>query len=438
MKKWSKTAFVLSLGLLMVSCGRDSNHEGFRRMENGAYMKFYSKGDSEVMPRLGDEATFEMAQYFNDSLLFTTAGEEPMRIVLKKADFQGDVSDGLLMMHVGDSARLSVLADSVLITMLGMEEVPEEYTGKSIYYDLKLISVKPAEVLEAERKTLLDSLKRVEEEFLSPLLNDSRNTLTESGLIVMEKTGKGKCAQLGDFVNFDFIICGPSGDTILNTFVVEPIEIQYGEEFISEGFMEAIGMVPEGGSMRFVIPSELAFDSAGYERFIQPYTPLAVLLKMNSVMDKATYEKRQAELEAKKEAELDRLMKMESKVIEDYIKANGIMETPTESGLYIIRKEEGKGNLAQWGDDVAVHYVLSNLSGDEIESSYEFSEPLRFRIGNNEMIPAIEEALMTMAPGAKVRLVVPSMLGFGEVAIDEELLPAYTPLLIDLELVSVK
>ena len=52
------------------------------------------------------------------------------------------------------------------------------------------------------------------------------------------------------------------------------------------------------------------------------------------------------------------------------------------------------------------------------------------------MIPAIEEAILTMSPGEKVKLIVPSKLGFGEVSIDEEYLPAYTPLIIDLELVS--
>ncbi len=438
MKKWSKLALVLSLGLLVVSCGNDSIYKGFQRMENGAYMKFYSKGDSEVMPRLDDEATFEMAQYFNDSLLFTTFGNEPMRIVLKKADFQGDVSDGLQMMHVGDSARLVVLADSVLITMLGMEEVPAEYVGKPIYYDLKLLSVKSSEVLAAERKALLDILKGEENAFLTPLRDDSKNTQTESGLIILEKSGKGKPAKMGEYVDFDFTMCNPKGDTIMNSFGIEAVEMQYGEEFICEGFTEALGLVPAGGSMRFVIPSELAFDSAGYEHYIQPFTPLVVLLRMNSVMDKETYEKRQAELEAKKEAELERLMSMESKVIEDYIKANGISETPTESGLYIIRKEEGKGDLAKWGDHVAVHYILSNLKGDEIESSYEYEQPFEFRIGNNEMIPAIEEAVMTMAPGAKVTLITPSELAFGEFAIDDELLPPYSPMKIELELVEIK
>ena len=170
---WASALFVF---LMLASCGDDGIYSGFEKMENGAYMKFYSKGSSEVMPRLKDEATFEMVQYFNDSLLFTTAGDEPMRIILTKPDFIGDVADALVMMHVGDSARLVVIADSVFSVTLQMEESPEEYAGKPIYYDLKLLSVKPFEELEAERKALLDSLQWKEEEFLASVRNDAKNT----------------------------------------------------------------------------------------------------------------------------------------------------------------------------------------------------------------------------------------------------------------------
>ena len=427
----------IAVVMMLASCGEESPYPGFKKMDNGAYMKFYNKGGSDVTPRLGDEVTIEMAQYFNDSLLFSTADDKPMSLVLTEPDFKGDVVDGLLMMHVGDSARLLVPADSVLTILLQMEEVPEEYVGKPIFYDLKLISVKPSEELEAEHMALLDSLKREEEAYLKPLHDDANNKLTESGLVIMELSGKGKTAQMGDYVNFDFTVCTAQGDTIMNSFGVEPVEMQYGEEFIGEGVTEAIGMVPEGGMMRFVVPSSLAFDSVGYEEFILPYTPLVMRLKMNKVMDKETYEKHKAAEEAKQAAEKERLKNKESQAIADYIKSNSITEQPTESGLYILNREEGEGNVAQWGDEVAVHYVLRNLKGEPIESSYDYGRPMVFTVGGGEMIHAIDEALMTMAPGAKVTLLTPSELAFGEFILGESL-PPYSPLIIDLELVEIK
>ena len=438
MKSYIKSLFVALLPLLMVACNNsDSIYTGFKQMESGAYMKFYHHGDSKVKPEFDDEVTFEMSQFFNDSMLFTTVGDKPMCMVLKKPDFVGDIPDALRMMHVGDSACLLVMSDSVFVAMMKME-APEQFAGKPIYYDLKLLSVRPAEVVQAERKAHIDSLRVAELDFLASLRESPKSTVTESGIIVLEKQGRNKCAKMGDFLNFDFTLCCPTGDTIMNTFGVEPVEMQYGEEFFSDGFNTALGMVPAGGTMRFVIPSKLAFDSLGYEQYIDPYTPLVVSMKMNSVLDKETYEKQQAALKAEKEAERERKLKLESEAIAKWIKDNDVKESPTESGLYIIRQKGGAGDLAKAGDMVSVHYELINMDGVVLESSYDYDSPLSFQLGNGEMIPAIEEALLTMAPGEKVKLIVPSELGFGEVSIDEEWLPAYTPLIIDLELVSIQ
>ena len=158
---------------------------------------------------------------------------------------------------------------------------------------------------------------------------------------------------------------------------------------------------------------------------------------MNKVMDKVTYEKQKAAEEAKQAAEKERRKNMESQAIANYIKSNNITVLPTDSGLYILNREEGEGEVAQWGDEVAVHYVLRNLKGEPLESSYDYGRPMVFTVGGGEMIHAIDEALMTMAPGAKVTLLTPSELAFGEFDLGESL-PPYSPLIIDLELVEIK
>ena len=442
MIKLQKLLAVSAIALLLCSCNNDSVFPGFTQMENGAYMKFYSKGDSEVTPRLHDGLTVEMAQYFDDSLLFTTAGQKTIYLELEKADFVGDVSDALLMMHVGDSARLAVLADSVFQAMMGTE-APEEYAGKPIYYDLKLVSVKPFEEIEAENKALLDSLKAEEQSILEPFRNNPNYRLTESGLIVLSQSGKGRVAEKDEFVNFDFCLSTLDDDTIMCSFGVEPVDFQIGsiaidkeEVFICKGFTEALGMVSKGGTINFIIPSALGFDSTGYEQIILPYTPLKAKAMVHEILSKEQYDKKVEEQEKQHQAEAERMMALEQTMISDYVEKNGITETPTESGLYIINREEGNGDLAQWGETVKVHYIIHNLKGDFVESSYDY-DPLPFTIGQCEMILAIEEAVMTMNKGAKVRLISPSKLAFGEYVIDEELLPAYSPMVIDLELVEI-
>ena len=126
----------------------------------------------------------------------------------------------------------------------------------------------------------------------------------------MSKTGNGKTAEMGDYVNFDFLMCSLSGDTILNSFDVMPLDFQYGsEDFLSKGFTDVVGMVPEGGRMNCVLPSSLAFDSVGYEDVVLPYTPLRVELRMNSIMSKEAREKFIADQEEKRKAEREMVMK---------------------------------------------------------------------------------------------------------------------------------
>ena len=56
------------------------------------------------------------------------------------------------------------------------------------------------------------------------------------------------------------------------------------------------------------------------------------------IFEKSPVKLPQKVAEAAKEAEAERMMAAEAVRIANYVKANGITETPTESGIYIIRQ----------------------------------------------------------------------------------------------------
>ena len=62
---------------------------------------------------------------------------------------------------------------------------------------------------------------------------------------------------------------------------------------------------------------------------------------------------------------------------------------------------------------------------------------LKLVYGNNEMVPGIEEAVGNMRVGGKATIIVPSVMGFGDIAIDKDL-PAYSTVIFDLELIDVQ
>ena len=88
------------------------------------------------------------------------------------------------------------------------------------------------------------------------------------------------------------------------------------------------------------------------------------------------------------------------------------------------------------GDLVSIHYNLYNIEDKLIETNFN-EEPLQFVYGNNEMVPGIEEAVGKMRVGGKATIIVPAMMGFGDIAIDKEL-PAYSTVIFDIELIDVQ
>ena len=67
----------------------------------------------------------------------------------------------------------------------------------------------------------------------------------------------------------------------------------------------------------------------------------------------------------------------------------------------------------QKGSLVTMHYTGTFADGEEFETSYG-KEPLVFRVGNNEIIPGLELAVLGMEVGEKKDVAVPPELGYGE------------------------
>lgn len=73
---------------------------------------------------------------------------------------------------------------------------------------------------------------------------------------------------------------------------------------------------------------------------------------------------------------------------------------------------EGEGTPARTGRHVEVAYVVRLADGREMDRA-EMERPLRFRIGDKSMIPALDAAVREMREGGARQLVVPPRLGYG-------------------------
>jgi peptidylprolyl isomerase len=140
---------------------------------------------------------------------------------------------------------------------------------------------------------------------------------------------------------------------------------------------------------------------------------------------------------------IGKLQNKESKEIEDRIaierstvNAKYPQAKTTESGLKYIVTLEGKGLPPPAGAKVKVHYTGWLLNGKKFDSSRDRNRAFRFVVGRGQVIKGWDEAIMSMKPGGKRKLIIPPHLAYGDKAVGGGLIPANSTLLFDVSLES--
>lgn len=139
----------------------------------------------------------------------------------------------------------------------------------------------------------------------------------------------------------------------------------------------------------------------------------------NADMEKenlASYDKMEKEgLEAfNKDAKAQEQKKKDEKEIENYLTANHIQTQRTPWGDYIQILSPGDGTKPKPGQFVMVRYTGSDLAGKVFDSNTAPGRALLpAQIGGGGSIRGFEDALKQLSKGAKVKIFIPSVIGYG-------------------------
>lgn len=107
----------------------------------------------------------------------------------------------------------------------------------------------------------------------------------------------------------------------------------------------------------------------------------------------------------------------------------------------IYRKQmlEGSGPAIQQGSEISIHYKGKFINGYVFDDSYERTEALNFVYGKQlQVLDGLNIGLNKMKEGGKLKIYISSQSGFGEGGSLMGIVPPFTPLIYEIEIIKVK
>ena len=191
----------------------------------------------------------------------------------------------------------------------------------------------------------------------------------------------------------------------------QPISFTLGQGQVIKGWDEGIALLQVGDKALFTIPPAIAYGANGAGGVIPPNATL--------------------------------IFEVELLGVKEPVKPWDVKSTDTvttASGLQYIVVEKTKNTdavIPQSGQTVDVHYTGFLLNGKVFDSSVERGQPFSFELGQGRVIKGWDEGLALMQVGDKLRLIIPSSLGYGPNGAGGQIPPNAT-LVFDVELINVK
>ena len=434
-ESYKKITVVILLATVIFSCVNSNDPNGFKKSGNGTLYKVHYRGNDTTKITEGEIVTVNIQYRTDDTLIFSSIdSDNPMTFPVIQPTFKGDLYESLTLMGTGDSMSIAVVADSFYLETAKLPSLPEFIKpGSYLYYDIKVIEHLTTQEYQ-HKKSKEEKVK------LQNYINNNDISVepTESGLyIIQTEKGRGtKTPVPGDMCQIYIEVKELNGNELYSNFGERPLDIEYGKGFDTKGFTEGLGLLHEGETAMFIVPSWLGVGSQGMDG-VDAFTTLLYKVKLIAIR---TLEEVQADRKRYKEEdekEKARLKKIEPEVIQNYLKTNNIYLDSTETGLYFKELKSGNGIFPDSGSIVTVEYIHYDLNGNVIQSSYEDDKPFSFVVGTGAVIKGWEEAIGKMSKGSKAWMLIPSKLGYRGYQRTKEIKP-YSPLVFELEVTDVK
>lgn len=214
-----------------------------------------------------------------DSVLRDTYKEGvPITITLQESTYKGSLEEGLSKLSAGDSATLSINADSLFAKSIGAPRPEYIKAGSNVKFIIKVNKVLTKEEMMKEQEKMAAEQKAKDDQIIQEYIkaNNLKAEKTPSGLYYVKvKEGKGAKAEPGKMVSVHYtgkLTNGNVFDSSVNRGT--PFEFPLGAGNVIRGWDEGIALMKVGEKGTLLIPSYLAYGERGAPGAIPPNSVL--------------------------------------------------------------------------------------------------------------------------------------------------------------------
>lgn len=422
-QKWTRLLlWAVLLGLLVAACGPATPQEadntnaadttseeansseasaetGSRVTSSGLeYIEIEAGTGPRAQP--GDQVTVHYTGTLEDGTEFdSSAGGDPISFVLGQGGVIQGWDEGIALMNVGGKAQLIIPPE----LGYGDQDYGPIPGGSTLYFDVELVSADPAPtpVLPPTSEP-------------PTFVNPDDYIVTESGLqYYFLEEGDGEMPQPGEVASVNFTGWLQDGLQFADSQDGVPVDFIVGEGQIVPGWDEMVLLMHVGDVVQFVLPPELGLGEEGAPNGVIP--PNATLV----------FEMELVEIKPPPPTPTPAPPPV-SVEESDY--------TVTDDGLKIFMITEGSGELVESGDLVTLHYKMWDQDDAQLESSYDFGQPVQIVAGSGQAGPGWDEALLMMSPSSKAQFVLTPELAYGDQAANA---PTEGDLIFEIEILDV-
>lgn len=203
---------------------------------------------------------------------------------------------------------------------------------------------------------------------------------------------------------------------------------------IDECFM----MLALGDSATFDFPADTFFTrtlETSLPKFFKRGDLMRVDIKMLDIQTEKQYlQEKEAFLQW-----INDFGEYEKVILKQYMAGENLSIAPTSTGLYYIPVMKTNGKNVAVGDTITINFEGRFFNNKIFDSTKKRNEPFQFVYGQKwQVIEGLEEAIGMMKEGERSLFIIPSRLAFGEKGSSTGIIPPFTSVVFEVELIEVK